>query len=164
MTDSLDSYYISYEEFSLKKRAILSNSKKVGSLYIYNDINTFYPPLTDESELPVNGIFLNDIGDFKKFVNLKQFYLEGLFLKELPDFFISFKKLERMQICFSRSTDVKKALSILLKMPSLNYLDINSSRLSEDKRDYLIKELTSNGIKVFDYFTLHEPKNRLRTH
>ncbi|WP_448699770.1 hypothetical protein ACFGVR_21925 [Mucilaginibacter sp. AW1-3] len=159
MLDATNVYYLSYDEFNSKKETLRANAKNITNLYIYTSSNLYDPGYADDSELPMNGFFLDDLAFFKDFENLKQLFLNGLFIKDLPEYFASFKKMEDMQICFSRSTNVENALKILLKMPALKYIDLNTSKLSMEKRDYLIKHLTKKGIKVYDYFSLHEPTN-----
>lgn len=130
--------------FSEKEYVVIKNSKTV-----------LHTSWGSGDELPENGVFFDDLEVIiKNCRKLKELRLVNLFVKELPDSFSQLSDLSVLEICFSRSADVNKNLSILKKLPHLEYLDLNGSRLSEKQRDFIRIELKKSGVFVNDVIML----------
>jgi Leucine-rich repeat (LRR) protein len=127
----------------------------ITSLVIQNSDRIVQGPLAVEQELPQGGVWFNHLPFvFARFRKLKELRLQRVYIKELPIEISEIRNLETLELGFSKSADANKIIKALESLPSLKYLDLNSSQLSRRDRDKINRALSKKGVDVDDFIYL----------
>lgn len=152
-------HYKSYADFLKLAEAdtqLTFLPQNIQGLYIENGENTYQGPWSADNDIADGGRYFDYLNGITHLIELEDIKLIGLYVSSLPESFLNLKKLNTLELCFAKKTNVDNVINILEKMPSLKYLDINHSRLSTKQRKQINKALSKRGIMVDDYLYLSE--------
>ena len=113
---------------------------QIEKLYVFNDSTLIFPVL-EKDLMPKNGIIMEVPDWIRKFKNIKELFMVGLYISNLNSHLAKLPKLEKLKFAIPKNSDIEKLIAELSNLKTLKILDLSDSTISENQLKLIQKRL-----------------------